>query len=291
MDSLSDTMQVQWFPGHMAKTRRLMAQYLKLVDVVVELADARIPRSSRNPEVDRIIGQKPRVLLLNKSDFADEAQTRRWLDYYQQRGTKALAADCRSGRGLNALMPGVREVLAEKIARWEQSGMTGRPIRMMIVGIPNVGKSSLINRLAGGRRARVEDRPGVTRGAQWVTLGDGTELLDMPGVLWPKFEDKAAGELLAFTGAVRDEILDAETMAVRLLDVLRRRGYGGLLTGRYGLDPQDTADLDGYALLEAVGRRRGMLQAGGHINTERASVMVVDEFRGGVLGRITLEQP
>lgn len=288
---MSDAMHVQWFPGHMAKTRRLMAQHLKLVDLVVELADARIPRSSRNPEVDRMMGQKPRILLLNKSDFADEAQTQRWLAYYRdQKKLPALAADCRSGKGLGALMPEVRTVLQEKIARWDQSGMTGRPIRMMIVGIPNVGKSSLINRLAGSRRAKVEDRPGVTRGKQWVTLSDGAELLDMPGVLWPKFEDPGAGELLAFTGAVRDQVLDVETMSMRLLDVLRQRGYGPLLVQRYGLDPQEVEELDGYDLLEAIGRKRGMLQAGGRVNTDRASVMVVDEYRGGVLGRITLEQ-
>ena len=267
-----------------------MAQYLKLVDVVVELADARIPRSSRNPEVDRIIGQKPRVLLLNKSDFADEAQTRRWLDYYQQRGTKALAADCRSGRGLNALMPGVREVLAEKIARWEQSGMTGRPIRMMIVGIPNVGKSSLINRLAGGRRARVEDRPGVTRGKQWVKINDGMELLDMPGVLWPKFEDRAVGENLAFTGAVRDQIMDTEALASRLLERLAA-DYPALLRARYSLEPEELQGQPGHALLALIGKKRGMLLPGGEINTERAAIAVLDEFRGGQIGTITLEAP
>lgn len=288
---MSEAVHVQWFPGHMAKTRRLMAQHLKLVDLVVELADARIPRSSRNPEVDRMLGQKPRLLLLNKSDFADEVQTQRWLAYYRdQQKIPSLAADCRSGKGLSALMPEVRTILQEKIARWDQSGMTGRPIRMMIVGIPNVGKSSLINRLAGSRRTKVEDRPGVTRGKQWVTLTDGVELLDMPGVLWPKFEDREAGELLAFTGAVRDQVLDIETLSMRLLDVLRQRGYGDLLTQRYGLDPQDTATLDGYDLLEAIGRKRGMLQAGGRVNTDRASIMVLDEYRGGVLGRITLEQ-
>lgn len=287
---MSEMMSVQWFPGHMAKTRRLMAQNLKLVDIVVELVDARIPRSSRNPEVDRMVGKKPRLLVLNKSDFADEAQTRRWCAYYQERGIPAMAADCRTGKGLGALLPKVREILAPKIAQWAASGATGRPVRMMIVGIPNVGKSSLINRLAGGKRAKVEDRPGVTRGKQWVALSDGSELLDMPGVLWPKFEEKRAGELLAFTGAVRDEILDSETLAVRLLEVLREEGYGGLVAQRYGLDPEEVETLESYDLLEAIGRKRGMLMAGGRVNTERASVMVVDEFRGGVLGRITLER-
>lgn len=287
---MSETMSVQWFPGHMAKTRRLMAEHMKMVDIVVELCDARIPGASRNPEVDKMVGQKPRILLLNKSDFADDEQTRRWCAHYREKGIAAIPVDCRSGKGLGALMPTVREALAVKIAAWEKSGATGRPIRMMIVGIPNVGKSSLINRLAGGKRAKVEDRPGVTRGKQWVALKDGCELLDMPGVLWPKFEDPAAGELLAFTGAVRDEILDAETMGMRLLDVLREQGYGELLPLRYGIEDWQVTDLDSYDLMEAIGRKRGMLMAGGRVNLERASVAVVDEFRGGVLGKITLEK-
>lgn len=286
---MAEAMSVQWFPGHMARTRRLMAQNMKLVDAVVELTDARIPQSSRNPEVDRIVGAKPRVLLLNKSDFADPDATRQWCEYYKRKGVTALAVDCRSGRGLGALIPAIRQVLASRIAQWEQKGMTGRPIRIMVVGIPNVGKSSLINRLAGSRRAKVEDRPGVTRGKQWVTLPDGMELLDMPGVLWPKFEDKEAGERLAFTGAVRDEILDAETMAVRLLDVLRP-AYTSLIAGRYGLEMETAESLDSYDLLEAIARKRGMLLPGGRINSERAAIMLMDEFRGGVLGRITLER-
>ncbi|MBP0963066.1 MAG: ribosome biogenesis GTPase YlqF, partial [Oscillospiraceae bacterium] len=207
---MTEEISVQWFPGHMAKTRRMMQSNLKLVDIVVELTDARIPQSSRNPEIDRIVGQKPRVVLLNKCDAAGDAVTKRWIAWYAQQGIPAIATDCRSGKGLNAFLPLVREALKEQIARWEKKGMKGRPIRMMIVGIPNVGKSSLINRLAGSRRAKVEDRPGVTRGKQWVTLDKGVELLDMPGVLWPKFEDKTVGERLAFTGAVKDDIMDVE---------------------------------------------------------------------------------
>lgn len=184
---MSETMSVQWFPGHMAKTRRIMASNLKLVDIVVELCDARIPQSSRNPEIDKIVGKKPRLMLLNKADCADAAATEQWLTYYRKKGIPAMACDCRSGRGVKNLLPAVREVLADKIAAWNEKGMVGRPIRMMIVGIPNVGKSSLINRLSGTRSAKVEDRPGVTRGKQWVSLEDGVELLDMPGVLWPKF--------------------------------------------------------------------------------------------------------
>lgn len=287
---MTEEVSIQWFPGHMAKTRRIMQSNLKLVDVVVELTDARIPKSSRNPEIDRMVGTKPRVLLLNKCDAANEGVTRQWVAWYAGRGIPAIATDCRSGKGLNAFLPLVRGALKEQIARWEAKGMGTRPIRMMIVGIPNVGKSSLINRLAGSRRAKVEDRPGVTRGKQWVTLDKGVELLDMPGVLWPKFEDKTVGEYLAFTGAVRDEILDVEQLAARLLEVLVGLGYGGLLSARYKLEPQEL-EASGYDLLKAVGRRRGMLLPGGEINTERAAVTVMDEFRAGTIGRISLETP
>ncbi len=287
---MTEEISVQWFPGHMAKTRRLMQSNLKLVDVVVELTDSRIPLSSRNPEIDRIVGQKPRVVLLNKCDAAHDATTKRWIAWYAEQGIPAIATDCRSGKGLNAFLPLVREALKEQIARWEKKGMKGRPIRMMIVGIPNVGKSSLINRLAGGRRAKVEDRPGVTVGKQWVTLDKGVELLDMPGVLWPKFEDKTVGEHLAFTGAVKDDILDVEWLACRLLEVLISQGYGELICARYKLDPADLEG-SGYDVLQAIGRRRGMLISGGEINTERAAITVMDEFRAGTIGRISLEQP
>ena len=287
---MTEEISVQWFPGHMAKTRRMMQSNLKLVDIVVELTDARIPQSSRNPEIDRIVGQKPRVVLLNKCDAAGDAITKRWIAWYAQQGIPAIATDCRSGKGLNAFLPLVREALKEQIARWEKKGMKGRPIRMMIVGIPNVGKSSLINRLAGSRRAKVEDRPGVTRGKQWVTLDKGVELLDMPGVLWPKFEDKTVGERLAFTGAVKDDIMDVELLAVRLLEVLTEMNYGSLLSARYKLEPEDLEG-SGYDILQAIGRRRGMLIAGGEINTERAAITVMDEFRAGTIGRISLEQP
>lgn len=286
---MSEIVSVQWFPGHMAKTRRLMEANLRLVDLVVELTDARIPASSRNPEVDRIIGQKPRVLVLNKADSADEAATRRWLDYYQAQGITAVATDCRSGKGLGRLVTVVREVLAEKIARWESQGMAGRTIRLMIVGIPNVGKSSLINRMAGSNKAKVEDRPGVTRGKQWVSIAGGIELLDMPGVLWPKFEDKLVGERLAFTGAVKDDILDVEHLATRLLEVLQQP-YGELIAQRYKLTPEEVREQESYTVLELIARRRGMLSPGGGANTERAAIMLVDEFRSGALGRITLEE-
>ncbi len=287
---MTEEISVQWFPGHIAKTRRLMQSNHKLVDVVVELTDSRIPHSSRNLEIDRIVGQKPRVVLLNKCDAAHDATTKRWIAWYAQQGIPAIATDCRSGKGLNAFLPLVREALKEQIARWEKKGLKGRPIRMMIVGIPNVGKSSLINRLAGGRRARVEGRPGVTVGKQWVTLDKGVELLDMPGVLWPKFEDKTVGEHLAFTGAVKDDILDVEWLACRLLEVLISQNYGELLCSRYKLEPAELEG-SGYDVLQAIGRRRGMLISGGEINTERAAITVMDEFRAGTIGRISLEQP
>ena len=285
---MAEIVPVQWFPGHMAKTRRLMQANLKLVDLVVELTDARIPQSSRNQELDRLLGKKPRLLLLNKSDSADEEETRRWLQWYKDRGVAAIAADCRTGKGLGQFLPAVRSILEERIAQWEARGEVGRPIRMMIVGIPNVGKSSLINRLAGGKRAKVEDRPGVTRGKQWVTLEGGIELLDMPGVLWPKFQEPEAGERLAFVGSVKDDVIDIEHLAVRLLEVLAPR-EGEKLAARYRLTAEEVAESEPFDLLELIGRRRGMLLSGGLVNTERAAIMVVDEFRGGLWGRITLE--
>ena len=285
---MAEIVPVQWFPGHMAKTRRMMQANLKLVDLVVELTDALIPQSSRNPELDRLLGKKPRLLLLNKSDSADEEETRRWLQWYKDRGVAAIAADCRTGKGLGQFLPAVRSILEERIAQWEARGEMGRPIRMMIVGIPNVGKSSLIKRLAGGIRAKVEDRPGVTRGKQWVSLAGGVELLDMPGVLWPKFQEPEAGERLAFVGSVKDDVIDIEHLAVRLLEVLAPR-EGEKLAARYRLTAEEVAESEPFDLLELIGRRRGMLLSGGLVNTERAAIMVVDEFRGGLWGRITLE--
>lgn len=279
---------IQWFPGHMTKTRRLMEARLKLVDIVVELIDARIPASSRNPEIDRLVGRKPRMILLNKCDSADEVQTKKWLAYYARQNIPAIATDCRSGKGLKAFLPLVRTTLSEQLKRRAERGMSGQPIRMMIVGVPNVGKSSLINRLAGSRRTKVEDRPGVTRGQQWVTLENGVELLDMPGVLWPKFEDPLVGERLAFTGAIKDDVLDVELLAMRLLWLLREQ-YASLLAARYRIQPEESDGLDAYELLCLVGRKRGMLISGGEVNTERAAITILDEFRSGKLGKITLD--
>ena len=295
---MSKEASIQWFPGHMAKTRRIMQSNLKLVDVVVELTDARIPYSSRNPEMDRLVGSKPRVLLLNKADSADETVTSMWIEHYRRKGVTAVATDCRSGRNVNRFRDAVKEIMREKTAQWEAHGMTGRPVRMMIVGIPNVGKSSLINRLAGAKRAKVEDRPGVTRGKQWVNLDEGLELLDMPGVLWPKFEDKRVGELLAFTGAVKDGIMDMEYLACRFLELMNEE-YQQLIVERYGISTDDLPEntdetagcVQGFELLERIGRKRGFLLPGGDINTERAAITVMDEFRSGKLGRLSLERP
>ena len=285
----NDIKTIQWFPGHMAKTRRAISANLKLVDAVAELIDARTPMSSRNPEIDSLTANKPRIVLLNKCDLADANATAAWVNYLKSENVTALAVDCKSGKGLNKLMPTLKAtVLRELMEKRERSGMGGAPIRMMILGIPNVGKSSLINRLAGGKRAKVEDRPGVTRTKQWVKLQDNTELLDMPGVLWPKFEDQSAAVRLAFTGAISDDILDIETLAMKLLSSLAEN-YPQSLTERYKIEL--SPEYDGLALLEKVGRKRGMVVSGGEINTERAAITVLDEFRSGKLGRITLELP
>lgn len=279
---------IQWFPGHMAKTRRLIQTNLKLVDLVAELVDARIPVSSRNPELDRWVERKPRIILLNKCDMADESVTQSWCSYFKARGIPALMTDSTSGRGLKSVEPLVREILAPLLERRANKGLVGVPVRMMVVGIPNVGKSSFINKLAGGKRAKVEDRPGVTREKQWITFGGNMELMDMPGVLWPKFEDQTVGEHLAFTGAVKDDVIDIELLAMRLLQLLAAE-YPDSLTGRYNIEIPE--QIDGYELLCAVGKKRGMLISGGEVNTERAAIAVLDEFRGGKLGRISLERP
>ncbi len=279
---------IQWFPGHMAKTRRLMVENLKLVDAVVEVTDARIPRSSRNPEMDSLVGRKPRIVVLNKCDAADDAVTSRWIESYKNSGIFAVATDCRSGKNVSRILPAVKNVLADDIKRWSEKGMTGRSIRLMIVGIPNVGKSSLINRLAGSKRAKVEDRPGVTKGKQWVSVSSDIELLDMPGVLWPKFEDKDVGLSLAFTGAVKDDIMDMESLACEFITRLVSID-SAVLKQRYNVDISE--DMTSYEILEAIGRRRGFLVSGGEINTERAAIILMDEFRSGKLGRISLELP
>ncbi len=287
---MAQTPSIQWFPGHMAKTRRMIEANVRLVDLVVEITDARIPQSSRNPELPKWIGQKKRLIVLNKCDAADPKITARWIAWYQNQGIPAIAVDAKSGKGMEKFLPTVREVLSEEIARRDLRGMAGRPLRMMVVGIPNVGKSSFINRSANQRRAKVEDRPGVTVGKQWVTVARDVELLDTPGVLWPKFEDPAVGERLAFTGAVKDQVVDVELLAIRLLAWLHEE-YPQLLQERYKLTPADTEGKEDYELLELVGRKRGMLISGGEIDTLRAATAVLDEYRGGKLGKLSLEAP
>ncbi|MBO5463266.1 MAG: ribosome biogenesis GTPase YlqF [Clostridia bacterium] len=284
----SQKQTVQWFPGHMAKTRRLIKESLPFVDLVTEIVDARIPMSSSNPELKEMIGSKPRIVLLNKCDVADEKTTAKWVEHYKKNGMYALPVDCRSGKGLNAYLPLVREVLKDKIKRNTEKGMVGKPLRVMVVGIPNTGKSSFINKMAGRNRAKVADKPGVTRSNSWFAVGSGIELLDTPGVLWPKFEDKAVGDKLAFIGSVKDDVIDIESLAMRLIGVLKN-GYSDRLTERFKIT--DFADKEDYEILEMIGRKRGMLISGGEIDYERASVMILDEYRGGKLGRLSLEKP
>ena len=281
---------IQWFPGHMTKTKRQIQASLKLVDAVAEILDARIPLSSKNPDLQKLIQNKPKVVLLNKCDMANQNATSRWIDYYASLGVTAIAVDCKSGKGLNKFAPAVNNVLAERRERLKAKGMVNPMLRIMIVGIPNVGKSSFINRIAKQNRAKVEDRPGVTRGNQWYSIAKNIEMLDTPGVLWPKFDDKIVGERLAFTGAVKDQILDTELLAVRLLDFLRSLKPADFIV-RFKLDDVDLDAVDSYELLNIIGKKRGMLISGGEINTERAAIMLLDEFRSGKLGRITLEMP
>lgn len=287
--SNSQKQVVQWFPGHMAKTRRQIKECLPLVDAVTEIVDARIPQSSRNPELDELASNKPRIILLNKSDISDDRATKQWIDYYESQGVFAIAVDCRTGKGLASYESLVRKVLKDKIESNNAKGMSGRPLRIMVVGIPNTGKSSFINRMSGKNRLKVADRPGVTRQNQWVVAGNGIELLDTPGVLWPKFEDKEVGDKIAFIGSVKDEIMDVETIAVRLIDVLKT-DYADRLCDRYKLQPY-SVKLESHEILDEIGRKRGMLVRGGEIDTERAANMLLDEYRGGKLGRITLERP
>lgn len=287
---MSEMQNIQWFPGHMTKTKRQIQANLKLVDAVAEIIDARIPVSSRNPDLNGIIQSKPRVILLNKCDMANKTATKKWIDHFAKQGITAIAVDCKSGRGLNKFPQAVNNVLSEKISRLKSKGMRNPMMRIMIVGIPNVGKSSFINKMSRQNRAKVEDRPGVTRGNQWFTISNNLEMLDTPGVLWPKFDDKIVGEHLAFTGAVKDQILDTELLAVRLLDFLKELKPEEFIT-RFKLENIDLENTDSYELLRLIGKKRGMLISGGEIDTERASVMLLDEFRAAKLGRITVEMP
>ena len=284
------TNPIQWFPGHMAKTRRMMKECLGEVDIILELLDARIPYSSKNPEIEKLIGDKPKITILTKSTLANAELSKKWAEKLNKEGSKTVIIDSTQNIGIDSLAKAVREVLAEKIARYEAKGMSGRKLRAMIVGIPNVGKSSLINRIAGAKKAKVEDRPGVTMTKQWVPTDIGLDLLDMPGVLWPKFEDNIVGENLALTGAIRDKILDTEELAMilcaRMMDVAREP-----FMTRYKLTDDEVEGLDSYDLFELVGRKRGLLISGGQINHQRCAEMLLDEFRGGKIGKITLDLP
>lgn len=280
---------IQWFPGHMAKTRRLITENLKHVDIVIEILDARIPYSSRNPEINRLTEGKPRLVLLNKASLADASKTKYWCNRFSSDTVFCLPTDCVTGEGLSKILPTVKEILADKIERYESKGMSGRRLKAMVLGIPNVGKSSLINKLSGNRKAKVENRPGVTLDKQWFQTGAGLDIMDMPGILWPKFDDKIIGENLAITGAIKDSILNIEEIAYALCTRLRRL-YPEMLSTRYKLESMDTyEDLPDYELFELIGKKRGFLISGGEIDAERTANMLLDEFRAAKIGRITLD--
>ena len=282
-----ENMNIQWYPGHMTKTRRQIEADLKQVDAVCEIVDARIPIASRNPDIDSICGNKPRIVILNRMDLADPAATKRWVSWFKEKGVAAVPTDCKTKRGINDFLPAVRSLLKEKIERDAARGMK-RAIRVMVVGIPNVGKSTLINQISGRKGAKAENRPGVTRGKQWVTVEGGLLLLDTPGILWPKFDDPNVGMALAFTGAVKEDVIDLEELACRLMELLHKR-YPQALRDRYGIELPDGTP--GYEMLEAAGRKRGFLLSRGEINTERMAKVLVDEYRCGKLGRFTFEVP
>ncbi len=275
---------IQWFPGHMTKTRRMIEADLKLVDAVAEIVDCRIPESSRNPLINEIVQNKPRIILLNKCDYADDTVTEQWRRYYEDLGIKTIVCDCRSGKGINKFLPALKSELHELLERRRAKGSSGKALRVMVVGIPNVGKSSFINRMANSRKTKVGDMPGVTRGKQWVTIDKEVELLDMPGILWPKFDDKNAAIKLAFTGAIKDEVTDAEELAEELGSYLAEN-YPDRLKERYKLD-----SFDGR-ITELIAKKRGMMLSGGVPDTERAAAALLDEYRSGKIGRISLEKP
>lgn len=280
-------MNIQWYPGHMTKTRRMIGENLKFVDVVAEIIDARIPIASRNPDIDDLVGTKPRVVVLNRADQADPAATKLWEAHFRAQGMAVLTCDAHSGAGVKQFSPVMRGALKDQIAKWREKGQVGRPVRAMVVGIPNVGKSTFINKVAKRKTARAEDRPGVTRSKQWVPVDATLELLDTPGILWPRFDDPEVGKRLAFTGAVKDDVLDIEELACYLMEYLGKQHYAPVLQERYKIEP--TGEESGYDLLEMAGRKRGFLMRGAQVDTERMARVLLDEFRGGKLGRFTLE--
>lgn len=287
---MSDMQNIQWFPGHMTKTKRQIEKDIKLVDAVAEIIDARIPVSSRNPDIAKIVTNKPRIILLNKCDMADDSATKKWIEHFKKQGVTAIAIDCKSSKGIDRFVPTLKNVLSDKIEAYKKKGMTNPCMRVMIVGIPNVGKSTFINRISKKNKAKTADKPGVTRGNQWFMISKGFEMLDTPGVLWPKFDDQIVGERLAFTGAVKDQIIDIELLAVRLLDLLKQLKTPEFIA-RFKLDEDLLNDTDSFDLLEIIAKKRGMLISGGDADTERAAIMLLDEFRASKLGKITLELP
>ena len=286
--NMHEDINIQWFPGHMTKARRMMSENLKLVDAVCEIIDARIPISSRNPDLDEITENKPRLIILNRVDQADTAATKAWATYFRSQGMAVLETDSKTGSGVKSFPAAVKSLLKKKIQSYEAKGQGGRMIRVMVAGIPNVGKSSFINRLAGRRAAQTSDRPGVTRGRQWIKIIDGLELLDTPGILWPKFDNKTVGENLAFTGAVNDDVVDREALAANLMLRLFEL-CPDKLAQRYKISPEE--GLSGHDILSEAARKRGFLLSGGVFDTERMAIVLLDEFRGGKLGRVTLERP
>lgn len=286
-------MNIQWYPGHMTRTRRQMQESIRRVDAVCEVVDARIPQVSRNPDIDSIAGDKPRLIILNRIDLADPSTTQKWVNFYRAKGYAVLTTDARSGAGVKKFTETVRILLADKIEQWKQKGQVGKAVKVMVVGIPNVGKSTFINKVLGRKYAKAADKPGVTRGQQWFRLEIGLELLDTPGILWPRFDDERTGILLAVTGAVRDDILDVETLACKLMELLAKHKPDAILSRYQFQIPENWEEFDfpGYELLMMAGRRRGFLISGGEIDTERMARILLDEYRGGKLGRITLEAP
>ena len=284
---MNESMNIQWYPGHMTKTRRQIEADLKQVDAVCEIVDARIPLSSRNPDIDTLCGGKPRLLVLNRMDLADPGATKRWASFFQKKGMTVIATDCKTRKCIGDFTPAVRSACAEKLQRDAKRGMN-RPLRVMVVGIPNVGKSTLINQVSGRKGAKAENRPGVTRGKQWVSMEGGLQLLDTPGILWPKFEDPKVGMMLAYTGAVKEGVMAIEELACHLVELLHRF-YPQALQERYRVEaPEGTP---GWVLLEEAGRKRGYLVSGGEVHMERMAKVLLDEFRSGKLGRFTLEMP
>ncbi len=288
-------MNIQWYPGHMTKTRRQIEADLKYVDIVVEIIDARIPVSSRNPDIDSICADKPRLIILNRADQADPKQNRAWSDHFRAQGWSVLETDAKTGKGINQFSAVTQGVLKDQIAKWREKGQVGRPVRAMVVGVPNVGKSTFINKVAKKKSAKASDRPGVTRGKQWVNVDQSLDLMDTAGILWPKFEDETTGLHLAFTGAVKDDIMDVETLACHLMTLLANRYPEALMNYKLTEVPQREEEENdvayGYRLLEICAGKRGMRISGGEFDTERMARVLLDEFRGGKLGRFTLEVP